>query len=225
MVNEELIKKAREFHGHLCPFLVLGLRISEIGMEKLNVKSSKERRTLGEDLLAIVEVNNCIVDGIQVATGCTLGNNSLIYLDTGKNVVTFVRRDSWRGVRIYIDSERIVSKYFPEEANELFDKVVKRREGTLEDQERLSRLWEELAYLMAEIPEEEFKIEEVTVEEIERAPIFESVRCSKCNELVMKPKAVEINGSFYCPMCADKELSAVIGRGIVHGIHYPVKEV
>ena len=223
MVDRKLIEKAKEFHGHLCPFLVLGLRISEIAMKRLSMDISKEEQTVGEEFLVIAEVNNCMVDGIQVGTGCTLGNNSLIYVDTGKNAATFVRRDTWKGVRIYVDSEKIISKYFPEEANELFDKVVRKRQGTNEDQERLWKLWEELAYKMAEIPEEDFEIEEVEVEEIERAPIFESVRCAKCGELVMKPKAMEVNGEYLCPVCVSEELSAVVGRGIVHGIKYPVK--
>ena len=29
-VSRDLIEKARELHGHICSFLVLGLRVSEI---------------------------------------------------------------------------------------------------------------------------------------------------------------------------------------------------
>jgi len=35
MVNAELLKLAERFHGHICPFLVLGLRASEIAFENL----------------------------------------------------------------------------------------------------------------------------------------------------------------------------------------------
>jgi len=68
---------------------------------------------------------------VQVATGCTLGNNSLIYLDTGKNAVTIVRRGDWRGVRVYVDSEKLREKILQKEATNLFEKVVIKREGTL----------------------------------------------------------------------------------------------
>jgi len=84
VVSKELIEKAKEFHGHVCPFLVLGLRMSEIAMEKLGVKKAGLAETVEEEVLAIVEVNNCMVDGVQIATGCTLGNNSLIYLDLAR---------------------------------------------------------------------------------------------------------------------------------------------
>lgn len=223
MVDEVLIEKARWFHGHLCPFLVLGLRMSEIAMERLGVLRASEEETVGEELLAIVEVNNCLVDGVQVATGCTLGNNSLIYVDLGKNAVTLVRRGLWRGVRVYVDSERIRSKYFSSEALQLFDKVVRRREGTREDREKLSRVWEELAYKMANLPVEEFTVEEVEVEPIERAGIYESVRCGKCGELLMITKAVVVNGTYLCPACAGIGTSAVVGRGVERTFKYPVK--
>jgi len=222
MVSRELIERAKWFHGHLCPFLVIGLRASEIAMKRLGVVRAGEAETIGEELLAIVEVNNCMADGVQIATGCTLGNNSLIYVDTGKNAVTLVKRGSWRGVRVYIDSERLRAKYFPKEALELFDKVVRRREGTPEDVERLRRMWEEIAYRMAELPEDEFKVEEVEVEPVERAPMFESVRCAKCGELVMASKAIKVGDVYLCPTCAGLEVPAVIGRGIVRTRH-PVK--
>jgi len=116
MVSKDLIEKARKLHGHVCPFLVLGLRMSEIAMKRLGVEKAGEIETIEESLIAIVEANNCMADGVQIATGCTFGNNSLVYLDLGKNAVTLVKRGSKRGVRVYIDSEKLKQKYFPKEA-------------------------------------------------------------------------------------------------------------
>jgi len=86
MVGKELIRKAKEFHGHLCPFLVLGLKASEIAMKRPALIKPGVIETVREDVIAIVEVNNCFADGVQIAAGCTLGNNSLIYIDIGKNM-------------------------------------------------------------------------------------------------------------------------------------------
>jgi formylmethanofuran dehydrogenase subunit E len=147
MVGRALVEKAKEFHGHICPFVVLGLRASEIALEKLGLARADERETIGEEILAIVECNNCFTDGVQVSTGCTLGNNSLIYLDTGKNAVTIVRR----GVRVYVNPEKLGEKYFGKEAINLFEKVVIKREGTPEDYEKLSCLWDEIGYGRARI--------------------------------------------------------------------------
>jgi len=215
VVSRELIDRAKEFHGHICPFLVLGLRMSEIAMKRLGVARAGVVESIREDLVAIVEANNCLADGVQVATGCTLGNNSLVYLDLGKNSVTLIKRGGRVGIRVYVDADKIRSKYFTEEALALFRKVVVERKGSREEVERLHKMWEELGYRMAEIPEEEFVIQEVeVVEEIERAPIFKSLRCSKCGELVMETRTVEVNGAILCYRCGGVEVSAVIGRGI-----------
>ncbi|MBO8182330.1 MAG: TraR/DksA C4-type zinc finger protein [Archaeoglobus sp.] len=211
----DMLREANEFHGHVCPFLALGVRASIIAMEKLRAEKAGTEESVEEDILAIVECNNCFADGVQIATGCTFGNNSLVYFDLGKNAVTLVRRGEWEGVRVYIDANALDKKYFPEEANELFNKVVVRRQGNEEDRKELTEMWKRIGYKMLEIPEDDFKIEIVDVEPIEQAPIFKNVRCSKCDELVMETRASYIDGKPYCLRCAGKAFNAVIGRGIV----------
>ena len=222
MLDYTLVKKAEELHGHICPFLILGLRASEIAMQRLGVRKAGVEETIGEEILAIIECNNCFADGVQVATGCTLGNNSLVYLDVGKNAVTLVRRGEWKGVRVYVDSEKIRERYFGREARELFEKVVVRREGSREDSERLHKMWSEIGLSMMNISEEVFKVEEVMVSEIERAPIFESVKCEVCGELTMKTRAHTVNGKTVCLGCLG-ECEAVVGRGIVPNFKIPLK--
>jgi len=52
MVSQGLVEKAKEFHGHICPFVVLGLRASEIALEKLGLARAGEKETIGEEILA-----------------------------------------------------------------------------------------------------------------------------------------------------------------------------
>ncbi len=134
--------------------------------------------------------------------------------------MTLVRRSDRKGVRVYIDGEKLREKHFRGEALELFDKVVVRREGTPEDAEKLRKMWTEIGYAMGEIPEEEFKIEEVNVSEIERAPIFESIRCERCGELAMKTRIRYIDGKPFCLSCIG-ECDALVGRGIVQRFKIP----
>lgn len=204
-----LLHKAKNFHGHVCPFLALGIKMSDIAMKKIGIKS-ENISSLGEDILAIVETNNCIADGVQIATGCTLGNNSLIYFDLGKNAVTLTKRSNWEGVRVYIDAEKLNQKHISSEAKELFNKVVVKREGGKEEALKLTMIWEETGWKMLELSEEEFEIEIVKVEPIERAPIFESLKCKKCGELAM---ATRIKDGL-CLKCMGNYY-AVVGRGIV----------
>ncbi len=211
---EGLLEAAREFHGHICPYVALGMRASMIAMEKLGVRRLDFEASVGERTLAIVETNNCFVDGVQIATGCTLGNNSLIYLDLGKTALTLIKRGTWEGIRVYADAEKL-RKYYPPEAVELFNMVVRDRKGTGGDAKRLRALWEEIGRKMIRLPEREFKIEHVTLPPIEPAPIFESIRCSKCGELAMATRVVYINEEPFCLKCAGESYYAIIGRGIV----------
>jgi len=212
--GEELLEYARWFHGHVCPYLALGIRASMIAMEELGAKRLSHSSSVDESLLAIVEINSCFTDGVQVATGCTLGNNSLIYLDLGKTAVTLVRRGEWEGVRVYADAEAL-RKYYPPEAMMLFNRVVRERRGTEEERMRLWELWEETAKRMLRLPREEFKIERIRVAPIEQAPVVGNVRCSKCGELVMETRAVYINEEPFCLRCAGESYRAMVGRGIV----------
>ena len=211
---EGILEYAREFHGHVCPYLALGIRASLVAMEELGVGRLDYSGSVDESILAIVETNSCFADGVQVTTGCTLGNNSLIYLDLGKTALTLVKRSTWEGVRVYADAERL-AKYYPPGSRELFNRVVKERRGTPEERAKLWRTWEEVAGKMLHLPREEFKIERVRVSPLERAPIVESVRCSKCGELVMGTRAVYVDGKPLCLRCAGERYLGVVGRGIV----------
>jgi len=91
----------------------------------------------------------------------------------------------------------------------------------------LSKLWEEIGYRVADLPEEEFVVQEVeVVEEIERAPIYPSVRCAGCGELVMEPRTVKVGDKVLCPACANARFKAVVGRGIAElsRVPYRLKE-
>jgi len=70
------LKRAEEAHGHLCPFLALGVRTSLIGIREVGAKEDDE------DLRVIMMLQNassypCLIDGIQVTTKCTIGNKKL----------------------------------------------------------------------------------------------------------------------------------------------------
>ncbi len=85
------------FHGHACPGLALGYRVSLYALKMLGDRASDE------ELTATVENSSCAVDAVQVLTGCTFGKGNLIFRDYGKHVYTFIRRPSGEGIRISVD--------------------------------------------------------------------------------------------------------------------------
>ncbi|HEY3282223.1 MAG TPA: formylmethanofuran dehydrogenase subunit E family protein [Armatimonadota bacterium] len=75
MTLPEQMEKARAFHGHLGPWLVLGLRIGQEAVEAVGA-----RRYFGLALEVHVPPQpppSCILDGLQLSTGCTFGKRNI----------------------------------------------------------------------------------------------------------------------------------------------------
>jgi formylmethanofuran dehydrogenase subunit E len=209
---EGLLIKAGELHGHFCPYLALGVRAGYIALKTLGV----ERSTGMEEVVAIVETNNCFSDGIQVVTGCTFANNALIYRDLGKTAVTVAKRDG-SAVRVALKAEyadAFGSKY--PEAQALFEKIViNREEATQAEHEKLMRLWAESSFEQLKLPEEEvFNVKRTKIKVPPFAPMFASVRCSVCGENVMETRARVRDGKPICMGCAAAEHYLLDGAGI-----------
>lgn len=83
----DLIEHGTEFHGHLGPFLVLGIRMGLLALRDLGSSGHKE-------IDARVKTGttppiSCIVDGIQISTGCTMGKGNIVTEDLGRAEATF----------------------------------------------------------------------------------------------------------------------------------------
>ncbi|MGD9140464.1 MAG: formylmethanofuran dehydrogenase subunit E family protein [bacterium] len=91
MAENRLLTQAGRFHGHIGPFLAIGLRMGFIANEVLGRTPMQTR--------AVVTVRpetprSCVVDGIQVSSGCTMGKRNIeIEPDDDSVSVTFTRGD------------------------------------------------------------------------------------------------------------------------------------
>ncbi len=56
-ISKELINKTIDFHGHNCPGLTIGIRVSELAMERLDIQNA-------EAPLCVTETDMCGVDAI-----------------------------------------------------------------------------------------------------------------------------------------------------------------
>jgi formylmethanofuran dehydrogenase subunit E len=83
------------FHGHECPGLAIGYKVSQAAKEKLLFAFSPD-----EDIVCVTENDACGVDAVQVLTGCSLGKGNLIYRDTGKQAFSFFNRTNGKKIRI-----------------------------------------------------------------------------------------------------------------------------
>lgn len=83
------------FHGHSCPGLAFGYRMTAAALEVLGIDRASD-----EELVAVVENDACGVDAVQFIAGCTFGKGNLVFCDYGKPVYTFFDREAGRAVRV-----------------------------------------------------------------------------------------------------------------------------
>ncbi|MEM3673637.1 MAG: formylmethanofuran dehydrogenase subunit E family protein [Candidatus Bathyarchaeia archaeon] len=139
MSNEEaklksMVEVAEKLHGHLGPFLVIGVRTGAIA-----------QKTLNGEMHATVKVPfstpfSCVIDGVQSTTKCTVGNQKLkIENSKGEIIAYFKASNPSKTLKITVNQRTV---------KEIVEKLS---EGASS---------EELAWEIARKPEHElFKIE------------------------------------------------------------------
>lgn len=85
---ENIIENAVNFHGHFGPFLVLGIRMSLIGIRELGIERGNPKLHVTAKMKLSIPFS-CVIDGIQVATQCTIGNRKLTLQKSRKISVNF----------------------------------------------------------------------------------------------------------------------------------------
>ena len=213
--------KTAGIHGHFCPGSALGVMAAAWGLEQLEEQGYGALSSEGmEDLMAIVETNACFADGVQVVSGCTFGNNALVYRDIGKLAVSFALRGVKKGVRIRVRNDfwtiinKLVPQFYP-----AMKKVIMERNGNAEEEAGFKRHGIEAAFALMKKPFEQLLIsEEIDPQLPEYAPITESMICPDCNEQVMGTKIVPRESlPGLCRMCSRAAYFQVDGQGIVPG--------
>lgn len=81
----DILEKAVDFHGHLGPFLVLGVRMGLLGIRELEAKKGNPKLRVTVMTKPSVPFS-CVIDGIQAATKCTIGNRKLRLRNSPKKV-------------------------------------------------------------------------------------------------------------------------------------------
>jgi len=89
------LKKAGDFHGHICMGIALGTRISLAAMKALGLNPGEKHK----NLIVYTEIDRCMTDAVQAITGCSLGHRSLKHMDYGKFAATFINTQTGKAVR------------------------------------------------------------------------------------------------------------------------------
>jgi formylmethanofuran dehydrogenase subunit E len=115
---DTFLKASSARHDHLCPRQVLGVRIGLAGATCLGLDIPRDDKRL----LAILEMDGCFADGVEVATGCTVGHRTMRVEDYGKVAAVFVDVKTGLALRIApaLDCREKAFNYIPEEKRHYF---------------------------------------------------------------------------------------------------------
>lgn len=129
-VSGEFLKRVVEFHGHLGPFLVLGLKAGLLANSLLGKDCFKTTAIVATDPSP---PNSCFVDGVQFATGCTMGkgniklrrskNTSVLFVKEGRKLELKLKEnvlESVRNISSEEESRRVSLKLLESPVSELF---------------------------------------------------------------------------------------------------------
>ena len=133
-----IIEFARQLHGHVGPYLVIGLKMGTTAKKVLNIHDNEIAQLRAEVTVPLYPPFSCLLDGIQVSTTCTVGNQHLQFKNSKTVQGTFIVEERGKIVKITI--------------NKKFREV-------LEEKKKEEKLNEAFAWELAEVPENQlFKI-------------------------------------------------------------------
>ncbi|MBM3255733.1 MAG: hypothetical protein FJZ08_05475 [Candidatus Omnitrophica bacterium] len=99
------LKEAISFHGHLGPYLVLGILAGEYALKKLNCRKyfGLQVKVSG----ASKKPKSCLVDGLQLSTGATYGKGNISKSGGSKIQIIFCALKSNKSIKLGLKNNLI----------------------------------------------------------------------------------------------------------------------
>lgn len=180
---QHVLEQSAARHSHLCPRQVLGVRMGMYAMCLLELLTPTPKKRL----FAFVETDGCFVDGVEVATGCSLGHRTLRLIDYGKVAATFVDTCTDQAVRLAPHPQS-------------------RQTALLAEPCAKSRWHAQLAAYQTLHDEDLFVAQSVQISLDLRAIISRPgvrINCDLCGEEIINEREVHIEHQTLCRSCAD----------------------
>ena len=187
---QTLLEYSASRHTHLCPRQVIGVRLGLAGAASLGIEVPQTKKRL----LAIVETDGCFTDGVEVATGCSVGHRTLRVEDYGKIAATFIDTRLERAVRVapHLDIRHKAYEFAPHQERRYFAQLD--------------------AYQVMPIDElvtiEEVQLTRPIAEIVSRAGV--RVNCGVCGEEIINQREIMHNGMPLCKSCAGTSYYRVV---------------
>jgi len=98
--NRITVEEAIKFHGHLGPYLVLGILAGELALKRLKCKKyfDLEIKIWGANR----KPKSCLIDGLQLSTGATYGKGNINKIDGKKTQVLFCNLKGNKEIKLFL---------------------------------------------------------------------------------------------------------------------------
>jgi formylmethanofuran dehydrogenase subunit E len=159
---EEYLHLVKSFHGNLAPGLIIGGFMVDLAMKNLPE---------GEFFDAISETPVCLPDAVQILTPCTFGNGWLSIVNFGRFAVTLYEKYSGRGVRVYLDTNKL------EAWPEVRDWYLKKKKKNEQDKDLLMTQIKEAGHKLLSV-----QMVQVDPEKVRRKKMGPVSICPVCGE-------------------------------------------
>jgi formylmethanofuran dehydrogenase subunit E len=175
------LEESSKRHSHLCPRLVLGVRMALAGALALGLEIPRQDR----GLLVIAETDGCFLDGLEVTAGVSPGHRTLRVEDYGKVAATFVDVQTGAATRLAPRPDvRVRARdYVPDETRHYFAQLTGYQ--IMPDLELFSMTPVVLSTPVADL--------------ISRAGVRTS--CVACGEEIINEREIIVDGEAYCRSC------------------------
>ncbi len=187
-----------EFHGHKCPYSVMGYRMGVVALRELGREKCYDHDLFVFSEMGVGHPQGCMQDGIQASTSATFGKGQMYKLFYGKVGATFF--DPSKG------TVRILFK------NEFMDKLgthefFKFRKQGIEPSQVPDEVAQGVIDMLLNATEEElFKVERVPDFNFKPVPgSFNKAKCDQCGEYVFERYLRLKDGTKVCVSCAGRE--------------------
>ncbi len=184
-----------EFHGHKCPYSVMGFRMGVVALRELSRDKCYDHDIFVFSEMGVGHPQGCMQDGIQASTSATFGKGQMLKLFYGKVAATFY--DPAKGaVRIFF-------------RNEFMDKLgthefFKFRKQGVEPSQVPAEVAQGVIDMVLNATEEElFTVERVTDFKFKPVPgSFNKAKCEVCGEYVFERYLRVKDGKNLCLKCS-----------------------
>ncbi len=181
---QAILHSSAQRHNHLCPRQVLGARIGLAGATALGLDLPRQDKRL----LIILETDGCFADGVEVATGCTIGHRTLRIEDYGKVAATFADVKTGQTVRVAprLDVGARAYAYAPDEPRHYFAQL------------QAYQIMPETELLLIQAVQLTPSIKAI----VSRAGL--RVNCGECGEEIINERGILVAGQLRCRSCAGQ---------------------